>query len=60
MVLREDLRATSGILLAAKGQEVSHALVKTVRNFVDNGSVKGTVRVVVGVGETWIAKSAAR
>jgi response regulator RpfG family c-di-GMP phosphodiesterase len=60
MVLREDLRAASGILLAAKGQEVSHALVKTVRNFVDNGSVKGTVRVVVGVGETWIAKSAAR
>jgi response regulator RpfG family c-di-GMP phosphodiesterase len=60
MVLREDLRAANGILLAAKGQEVSHALVKTVRNFVDNGSVKGTVRVVVGVGETWIAKSAAR
>ena len=59
MILNEDLRSTTGMLLAAKGQEVSHALTLAVRNFVENGTVKGKVLVIVGTGETWIAKAAA-
>jgi response regulator RpfG family c-di-GMP phosphodiesterase len=59
MILNEHLRSTTGMLLAAKGHEVSHALVKTVRNFVENGTVKGTVLVTVGTGEPWVAKAAA-
>ncbi len=58
MILNENLRSTSGMLIAAKGHEVSHALVKTVRNFVEDGTVKGTVLVTVGTGETWVAKAA--
>ncbi|MGA2337818.1 MAG: HD domain-containing phosphohydrolase [Terriglobales bacterium] len=60
MILNEHLRSTTGMLLAAKGQEVSHALVKAVHNFVEVGTVKGTVLVTVGTGETWVAKAAAR
>jgi ActR/RegA family two-component response regulator len=60
MILNENLRSTTGMLLAAKGQEVSHVLVKAVRNFVEVGTVKGTVLVTVGTGETWVAKAAAR
>ena len=58
MILNEDLRSTTGMLLAAKGQEVSHALTQAVRNYVENGTVKGKVLVVVGTGETWIPKAA--
>lgn len=60
MILNADLRSTTGALLAAKGQEVSQALVKTVRNFIDNGTLSGKVLVTVGAGETWVAKAAAR
>ena len=60
MILNENLRSTTGMLLAAKGQEVSHVLVRAVRNFVEVGTVKGTVLVTVGTGETWVAKAAAR
>jgi hypothetical protein len=60
MILNENLRSTTGVLLAAKGHEVSYALVKAVRNFVEDGTVKGTVLVAVGTGETWVAKAAAR
>jgi hypothetical protein len=59
MILNEDLRSTTGTLLAAKGHEVSLALTQIVRNFVENGTVKGKVLVIVGTGETWIAKAAA-
>ena len=60
MILNQPLRSTTGTLLAAKGHEVSPALVKTVRNFVENGTVNGTVLVTVGTGETWVSKAAAR
>lgn len=60
MILSGDLRSTTGMLIAAKGHEVSQALVKTVRNFVENGTINGTVLVTVGTGETWVAKAAGR
>jgi response regulator RpfG family c-di-GMP phosphodiesterase len=60
MILNENLRSTTGMLLAAKGHEVSNALLNTVRNFIENGTLNGTVLVTVGTGETWVAKAAAR
>lgn len=60
MILNENLRSTTGVLLAAKGHEVSPALAKAVHNFVEDGTVSGKVLVTVGTGETWIAKGAAR
>ena len=60
MILNQNLRSTTGVLLAAKGHEVSNALVKAVHNFVENGTVNGKVLVTVGTGETWVAKGAAR
>ncbi len=59
MILNEDLRSTTGILLAAKGHEVSHALTKAIRNFVEAGTVKGMVLVIVSVGDALTAKAAA-
>ena len=60
MILNQPLRSTTGALLAAKGHEVSPALLKTVHNFVENGTVSGSVLVTVGTGETWVSKAAAR
>lgn len=60
MILNENLRSTTGMLLAAKGHEVSPALLKAVRNFIENGTVNGTVLVTVGTDETWVSKAAAR
>jgi len=59
MILNEELRSTTGMLLAAKGYEVSHALAKSVRNLVENGTLKGTVVVTVATAETRVAKAAA-
>jgi ActR/RegA family two-component response regulator len=60
MILNENLRSTTGMLLAAKGHEVSPALLNAVRNFVESGTLSGTVLVTVGTDETWVAKAAAR
>lgn len=59
MILNEDLRSTTGILLAAKGHEISHALTKAIRNFVEAGTVKGMVLVIVNIGDALTAKAAA-
>jgi response regulator RpfG family c-di-GMP phosphodiesterase len=60
MILNQPLRSTTGTLLAAKGHEVSPALLKAVHNFVESGTVSGSVLVTVGTGETWVLKAAAR
>ena len=60
MILNENLRSTTGVLIAPKGHEVSSALMKAVRNFVEDGTVKGTILVTVGTGETWVSKAAGR
>jgi hypothetical protein len=59
MILNEDLHSTTGILLAAKGQEVSYALTKAIRNFVEAGTVKGMVLVIVSISDALTAKAAA-
>ncbi len=60
MILNDDLRSTTGILLATKGHEVSHALTKAIRNFVEAGTVKGKVLVIVATGDLLTAKAAAQ
>ena len=60
MILNQPLRSTTGALLAAKGHEVSPALLKAVHNFVESGTVSGSVLVTVRTGETWVSKAAAR
>ena len=60
MILNEDLRSTTGILLAAKGHEVSLALTKAIRNFVEAGTVQGMVLVIVSIGDALTAKAAAQ
>lgn len=59
MILNQPLRSAAGALLASKGQEASPALVKAVRNGIENGTVKGKVLVTIRAGETWVSKSAA-
>ena len=59
MVLNEDLRSAHGLLLAAKGQEITYALVKTIRNFAEKKSITGRVRVTVGNLDPAMAKAAA-
>lgn len=51
MILNENIRTESGILLALRGQEVTQTLIRSVRNFCDAGSLKGTVRVRVPVAD---------
>ena len=60
MILNDDLRSKTGILLAAKGHEVSHALTKAIRNFVEAGTVKGKVLVIVATGDPLTAKAPAQ
>jgi hypothetical protein len=59
MILNEDLRSNAGILLAAKGFEVSQPLLKAVRNLVEHGTVKGTVLITIETRESSVAKGAA-
>lgn len=62
MILNEDLRSTAAALLASKGSKISPTLIKTLRNFIENGTVKGKVMVTVtvGTGEVRAAKAAAQ
>ncbi|HEY1462042.1 MAG TPA: response regulator [Terriglobales bacterium] len=48
MVLKEDLRSVTGILVAANGHAATQAFVNTIHNFAEKGSVKGKIRVLVG------------
>lgn len=45
MIMREDLRTRDGVLLVAKGQELSFATVRSIKSFIQRGAVKGEVRV---------------
>lgn len=47
MVLKEELRTHSGLLIAAKGQEISSALLLRVKNFRERNQVSGQVAVAV-------------
>jgi hypothetical protein len=47
MVLREDVRSHAGLLVAAKGQEISSALLLRLRNFCERNQISGSVMVHV-------------
>jgi FixJ family two-component response regulator len=47
MVLREELRTHTGLLVAAKGQEISSALLLRVRNFRERNQISGKVSVLI-------------
>jgi response regulator RpfG family c-di-GMP phosphodiesterase len=43
MVLAEELRTTTGVLLVAKGQEVTAALILKLKSFLEKGAIGSTV-----------------
>jgi response regulator RpfG family c-di-GMP phosphodiesterase len=43
MALAEELRTTTGVLLVAKGQEVTAALILKLRSFLEKGAIGHTV-----------------
>ena len=47
MVLREEIRTHTGLLVAAKGQEITSALLLRVRNFRERNQISGKVTVVI-------------
>jgi response regulator RpfG family c-di-GMP phosphodiesterase len=47
MILAEDVRTTSGLLLIAKGQEVNPTLCERLRNFVQMGEIVDRFRVFI-------------
>lgn len=50
MIFAEEVRSTSGLLLIAKGQNVTHSLKLRLRNIVTNGGLTGPVRVIIPTG----------
>jgi CheY-like chemotaxis protein len=47
MVLREELRTHGGLLVVAKGQEISSALLLRLRSFRERNQVSGSVLVLI-------------
>jgi response regulator RpfG family c-di-GMP phosphodiesterase len=45
MVLQEDLRAKNGMLLVAKGQEVTSTLILKLKNFLEKGAIGRKVAI---------------
>ncbi|MFZ0955978.1 MAG: hypothetical protein WAN60_06525 [Candidatus Sulfotelmatobacter sp.] len=45
MVLEEELRTKSGLLLVAKGQEVTPILIVKLKNFLEKGSIGRKVMI---------------
>ena len=50
MVLNQEVRTSSGLLIVAKGQEVTPALIAKLKNFQEKGAITGHVAVKVTVG----------
>jgi hypothetical protein len=49
MVLREEVRTRNGLLVVAKGQEISSALMLRLRNFYERRQISGSVLVMAPV-----------
>jgi hypothetical protein len=47
MVLREEVRTHGGLLVVAKGQEISSTLLLRLRNFCERNQISGSVLVLV-------------
>jgi hypothetical protein len=46
MILREEVRTHGGLLVVAKGQEISSALLLRLRNFRERNQISGSVLVL--------------
>lgn len=47
MVIDEDVRAQTGLLLVARGQEATFPMLVRLKNFHQNGAIADTIRVLV-------------
>jgi hypothetical protein len=47
MVVEQEVRTKAGLLLVAKGQEVTEALILRLKSFQEDGAIGGTVTVTV-------------
>ncbi len=54
MVLREDIRTYTDLLVAAKGQEISSAMLLRIKNFRERNQISGDVSVTVPQNDTMI------
>jgi hypothetical protein len=52
MILDEDVFASTGLLIIAKGQEVTPTLKQRLRNFSRTGGIRQPIKVLVPVRET--------
>ncbi len=50
MILNQDLKASNGVLLVSKGQEVTFPVLKRLWNFAKEGGVQEPFRVLAPVG----------
>jgi hypothetical protein len=47
MVLNEEVRTSNGMLIVAKGQEVTYPLIVKLKNFHEKRAIQGTISVAV-------------
>ena len=47
MILNEEVRAQNGVLIVARGQEVSYPLIVKLKDFYEKHAIKGTISVAV-------------
>ena len=46
MVIEEDIRTDTGLIVAVKGQDVTEPLRRIISHCVENGALKGEVIVI--------------
>jgi response regulator RpfG family c-di-GMP phosphodiesterase len=47
MILNQEVRTQSGLLIVAKGQEVTYPLILKLKNFYEKGAIGGTVSILL-------------
>jgi FixJ family two-component response regulator len=54
MILQQEIRTRAGALVAAKGQEITHALMIKLDNLSRAGTIDKQIMVLVGVAPTFV------
>jgi len=52
MILAEDIRTDENLLLAAKGQQVTRSMRGLLNNFISQGRIKKTTRIIISADQT--------
>lgn len=60
MVLQEDVRTNNGLLIVAKGQQITYPLLVRLRNFWERRAIAGTVMVRMPEAHVEVKSEAAR